>query len=74
MVRGKRHAVAPPRVPPHEAIGFDNLSVMTWSDQKETMVVTFHERAPHANRETTLRQYWERDAATWKIVAESAVR
>jgi lipoprotein-anchoring transpeptidase ErfK/SrfK len=70
VVRGRRVAVAPPR----DRIGFDNLSVLTWSDAKETMVVTFHERAGRTARETVLRQYWERDGERWKIVAEGAVR
>jgi len=74
MIHGKRHPLAGPPAPVHQPIGFDNLSVMTWSDEKETMVVTFHEHASHTTRETILRQYWERDAAKWKIVAESAVR
>lgn len=72
-VRGKRVVSAPP-VPPKDPIAFDNLSVMTWSDDKETMVVTFNERGSRTHRETTLRQYWERDASKWKIVAEGTVR
>jgi hypothetical protein len=47
---------------------------MTWSDAKETMVVTFNERGTRSHRETVLRQYWERDASKWKIVAEGTVR
>ena len=74
MVHGKRHVMPPPAVPPKDPIAFDNLSVMTWSDEKETMVVTFNERGTRTHRETTLRQYWERDASRWKIVAEGTVR
>ena len=74
MVHGKRHVVAPPAVAPKDPIAFDNLSVMTWSDDKETMVVTFNERGTHSHRDTTLRQYWARDASNWKIVAEGTVR
>jgi lipoprotein-anchoring transpeptidase ErfK/SrfK len=73
MVHGKRKLL-PPAPPPKDPIAFDNLSVMTWSDAKETMVVTFNERATRTHRETTLRQYWERDAKKWKIVAEGTVR
>ena len=73
MVHGKRK-VLPPAAPPKDPLSFDNLSVMTWSDQKETMVVTFQERGTRTRRETVLRQYWERDAAKWKIVAEGTVR
>ncbi len=74
MIKGKRHVVPPPAVPARDPIAFDNLSVMTWSDEKETMVVTFQERGTRTRRETVLRQYWERDAAKWKIVAEGTVR
>lgn len=75
-VHGKRRAVAPsaPSAPIHDEMAFDNLSVLTWSDEKETLVVTFHERASRMNRETTLRQYWQRDTNDWKIVAEGTVR
>jgi hypothetical protein len=62
----------PAPAPAREQIAFNDLSVLTWSDEKETMVVTFHERV--ARRETVLRQYWERDAQRWKIVAEGVVR
>ena len=77
--RGRHRAATPPPAPPStsgEALVFDNLSVMTWLDEKETMVVTFHEHAARSTRETTLRQYWERDAeaSQWKIVAEGTVR
>ena len=73
-VHGKRVVTPPPAVAPKDPIAFDNLSVMTWSDDKETMVVTFNERGTRTHRETMLRQYWERDASRWKIVAEGTVR
>lgn len=71
---GKRRVLPPPALLAKDPITFDNLSVMTWSDDQDTMVVTFNERGTRTHRETTLRQYWERDASTWKIVAEGAVR
>jgi len=74
LLHGKRHVVPAPTVAPPDPISFDNLSVMTWSDEKETMVVTFNERGARTHRETTLRQYWARDARKWKIVAEGTVR
>ncbi len=73
IVHGKRRVIPPPAVAPKDPIAFDNLSVMTWSDAKETMVVTFNERGTRSHRETTLRQYWERDKSRWKIVAEGTV-
>ena len=74
LVHGKRRVIPPPAVAPKDPIAFDNLSVMTWTDSKETMVVTFNERGTRSHRETMLRQYWERDASKWKIVAEGTVR
>jgi len=71
LAKGRR---GPARAPAHETIAFNDLSVLAWSDEKETMVVTFHERAARSPRETVLRQYWERDASRWRIVAEGVVR
>ena len=74
-VHGKRVVTPPPAVAPKDPVAFDSLSVMTWSDDRQkTMVVTFNERGTRTHRETTLRQYWERDASRWKIVAEGTVR
>jgi len=73
-IHGKRHVAPAPAVLPKDPIAFDNLSAMTWSDDKQTIVVTFNERSTRTRRETTLRQYWERDASKWKIVAEGTVR
>jgi L,D-transpeptidase YnhG len=70
----KRRILAAPTLPPKNAIAFENLSVMTWSNPRQTMVVTFNERGARSHRETTLRQYWERDASRWRIVAEGTVR
>jgi lipoprotein-anchoring transpeptidase ErfK/SrfK len=72
--QGKRRGLPAAAVAPRDPIAFDNLSVLTWSDQKDTMVVTFNERSTRTRRETTVRQYWERDASAWKIVAEGTVR
>ncbi len=77
-----RHAGGGPaarRKPPvplaPEKIGFSDLSVLTWADERETMVVTFHERSSRSAHETVLRQYWERQGAQkWVIVAEGTVR
>jgi hypothetical protein len=57
-----------------DKVQFSELSVLTWQDERETMVVTFHERSRLA-RETVLRQYWERQRdKRWAIVAEGTVR
>jgi hypothetical protein len=58
-----------------DKVQFSELSVLTWQDERETMVVTFHERSPRTSRETVLRQYWERQRdKRWTIVAEGTVR
>jgi hypothetical protein len=69
--RGRRQ---PAQAPQRDQLAFNDLSVLAWSDDNETMVVTFHERLARSPRETVLRQYWERDASRWKIVAEGVVR
>ena len=66
----KRAAPLPP-----DKLQFSELSVLTWRDERETMVVTFHERATRTSHETVLRQYWERQPdMRWSIVAEGTVR
>lgn len=56
------------------AKAIDDLSVLTWSDEKDTMVVTFREQAAGARRDRIVRQYWNRDGKDWRIVAEGPVR
>jgi hypothetical protein len=53
---------------------FDDVSVLAWSDEKDTMVVTFRERIPHVRGSSVRQQYWERDRSQWRIVAEGPVR
>ena len=56
------------------AKAIDELSVLTWSDEKDTMVVTFREQAAGARRDRIVRQYWNRDGKDWRIIAEGPVR
>jgi hypothetical protein len=64
-----------PRPAPHPAPRvFDELSVLAWSDEKDTMVVTFRERVPHMRGASVRQQYWERERGDWRIVAEGPVR
>jgi len=53
---------------------FDDLSVLAWSDEKDTMDATFRERVPHVRGSNVRQQYWERDRSQWRIVAEGPVR
>ena len=56
------------------ASAIDNLSVVTWHDEGEKMVVTFREKTAGASRDRIMRQYWDRSNAGWRIVAEGPVR
>lgn len=55
----------------------DNVSVLTWHDDKNKMVVTFRELVGNGKRERerVMRQYWSRaEADEWRILAEGPVR
>jgi murein L,D-transpeptidase YafK len=53
----------------------DELSVVTWHDDPNKMVVTFKEYgAANGQREHLLRQYWGRNGDAWRIVVEGQVR
>ncbi|MFD2451586.1 hypothetical protein [Ideonella paludis] len=55
----------------------DNVSVLTWHDDKNKMVVTFRELVGSGKRERerVMRQYWSRaEADEWRILAEGPVR
>lgn len=59
------------------AAGIDNVSVLTWHDERDTMVVTFRELAnafKAREKDRVVRQYWSRDRGDWRIVAEGPVR
>ncbi|WP_374568223.1 murein L,D-transpeptidase family protein [Ideonella sp.] len=67
LARLRQRAAVPPA-------GIDDTSMITWRDDRELMVVTFREQA--ANDQQTdhvMRQYWGRDGADWRIVAEGQV-
>jgi len=55
--------------------GFADVSVITWRDEKDKMVITFRELAAGAGqRDRIMRQYWDRSGRDWRIVAEGPVR
>lgn len=52
----------------------DDTSMITWRDDRELMVVTFREQAANSQQvDHVMRQYWGRDGADWRIVAEGQV-
>lgn len=53
----------------------DDISVVTWYDDPDKMVVTFKEYgAANGQHEHLLRQYWGRSGDAWRIVVEGQVR
>ena len=55
--------------------GFEikDLSMLRWTDNTETMVVTFGELVAGTNRGSTKRQYWLRQGQQWKIFFEGVI-
>jgi hypothetical protein len=47
--------------------------MMRWSDQNDTMVVTFDEVIVGKQTGVTKRQYWIRDGKAWKIFFEGVI-
>jgi L,D-transpeptidase YnhG len=54
-------------------IALTNINMMRWTDQNETMVVTFDEVIVGKQTGVTKRQYWIRDGKTWKIFFEGVI-
>jgi L,D-transpeptidase YnhG len=50
-----------------------NINMMHWSDQSETMIVTFDEVIIGKRTGVTKRQYWTREGKTWKIFFEGVI-
>lgn len=55
------------------AIELKDLSVLRWTDESDTMVVTFGEVANGTRTGPTKRQYWERQGNQWKIFYEGII-
>lgn len=54
-------------------IELKDLSVLRWTDESDTMVVTFGEVANGTRTGPTKRQYWERQGNQWKIFYEGII-
>jgi len=55
------------------SIELKDLSVLRWTDESDTMVVTFGEVANGTRTGPTKRQYWERQGKQWKIFYEGII-
>ena len=51
----------------------EDLSMLRWRDQDDTMVVTFGEVAAGQSRGVTKRQYWVREQDRWTIFFEGTI-
>lgn len=54
-------------------IALTNINMMRWSDQNDTVVVTFDEVIVGKQTGVTKRQYWIRDGKNWKIFFEGVI-
>lgn len=54
-------------------IALTNINMMRWTDQNDTMVVTFDEVIVGKQTGVTKRQYWIRDGKNWKIFFEGII-
>jgi murein L,D-transpeptidase YafK len=54
-------------------ITLSNINMMHWSDQSETMIVTFDEVVVGKRTGVTKRQYWTREGKNWKIFFEGVI-
>jgi murein L,D-transpeptidase YafK len=54
-------------------VQFKDLSMLRWTDNTDTMVVTFSELTGSPQTGTHKRQYWERRGNQWKIFYEGVI-
>ncbi|MDP4301614.1 L,D-transpeptidase family protein [Leptothrix discophora] len=51
----------------------DELSVLSWNDPHEMLVVTFRERLRGSTHGLMRRQYWTRESGQWRIFSEGVL-
>ena len=51
----------------------DDLSVLSWHEGDEVLVVTFTEVLRGSTRGMSRRQYWSRERGQWKIFSEGVI-
>jgi len=54
-------------------IELKDLSMLRWTDESDTMVVTFGEVPTGTRTGKTKRQYWVRQGNEWKIFFEGVI-
>ncbi len=58
---------------PQGAVEVEDVSVLTWKDERDVVVVTFTESAPSSGRPRLKRQYWLEHAGSWQVVYEGSL-
>lgn len=66
----RRRATPGPAAPGAEV---DGVSVVTWKDDREVVVVTYSESTPANGRPRLKRQYWLENAGTWQVIYEGSL-
>jgi murein L,D-transpeptidase YafK len=57
----------------NRAVQLNDVSLIRWTDEADTMVATFGEVLAGDKTGRTVRQYWQRRNNVWKIIYEGAV-
>ena len=57
----------------NRAVQLNDVSLIRWTDEADTMVATFGEVLAGDKTGRTVRQYWQRRNNTWKIIYEGAI-
>ena len=57
----------------NRAVQLNDVSLIRWIDEADTMVATFGEVLEGEKTGRTVRQYWQRRNNAWKIIYEGAI-
>lgn len=58
---------------PAQGTDVNGVSVLSWKDDREVVVVTFTESAPPGGRPRLKRQYWLEHAGNWQVIYEGSL-
>lgn len=70
--RGERRRNAAPS-PATPGTDVNGVSVLSWKDDRDIVVVTFTESAPPGGRARLKRQYWLEHAGNWQVIYEGSL-
>lgn len=58
---------------PSAVTAVEGVSVLSWKDDRDVVVVTFTESSPAYGRPRLKRQYWLEQAGTWQVIYEGSL-